>query len=371
MALKILVLGMSSTKAGTEIFILNYFNNINKHDIQFDFIKRSKSKIIFEDEILESGSKIFYIPKKSEDFFGYKKSMKNLFSSFSQNYDAIWCHEMSVTNIDFLKYAKKYGINIRIIHSHSSQYYGSKWKYFLHLININKLPHLATHYFACSNLAADYLFKDSIRKNAKIVPNAIEVEKFLFSEIDRNQLREKLGWAECKIIGNVGRLSPQKNQLFLLDVFAAAYKKNHRLRLIILGSDCGLKTQIEDKIHELDLEDVVLLPGGQTNIKPWLSAMDLFVLPSLYEGLPLSALEAQSNGLPVLVSDAITKEVNITENVEYLSLNDTIENWALKIINMVNQSRIDSRIIHSKFNEKGFNIKNQAKNLKYFLEVEH
>lgn len=371
MALKILVLGMSSTKAGTEMFILNYFKNINKNDVQFDFIKRSKSKIVLEDEILASGSKIFYIPKKSEDYFGYKKSMKNLFSSFSQNYDAIWCNEMSVTNIDFLKYAKKYGINIRIIHSHSSQYYGSKWKYILHLINISKLPNLATHYFACSNLAADYLFKNSIRKKAKIVPNAIEVENFLFSENDRNQLREKLGWTECKIIGNVGRLSPQKNQLFLLDVFAAAYKKDHRLRLIILGNDCGSKVQIEEKIYKLGLQDVVLLPGSQNNIKPWLSAMDLFVFPSIYEGLGIAALEAQANGLPVIASTEVPEEVNITGKVRFVSLNDRIEIWERKILELVDEPREVSECVRKIFEEKGYNIKNQAKNLKYFLEVEH
>ena len=369
--MNILVIGMSPVLAGTETFILNYFRNINPEEFHFDFIKRSKEPIICESEILNRNSKVFYIPEKRKNLIEYYQAMNNFFEKNASKYDAIWYNVMSVTNIDFLVYAKKYDIKIRIIHSHNSMWNWEKWKYPLHYFNKKRLNKLATHFFACSNLAADYLFDNKLKKQVTIIPNAIDVEKFNFSENEREKLRKELGWQKCKIIGNIGRLDLQKNQLFLIDIFAEAYKKNTDLRLLIIGNDFGLEKEIRRKIKEYDLESVILLPGSQKNISTWLSAMDLFVLPSLYEGLPLSALEAQSNGLPVLVSDVITKELNITENVEYLSLNDTIENWALKMIKMVNQSRIDSRIIHSKFNEKGFNIKTQAKNLKYFLEVEH
>ena len=367
--MNILVLGMSPELAGTETFILNYFRNINKEEIHFDFIKRTEEPIIFEDEILRQNSKIFFIPEKRGNLSQYYREMDSFFKENAENYNVIWCNVMSVTNIDFLVYAKKYGIPLRVIHSHNSKWNWEKWKYFLHIFNKKRLAKVATHYFACSNLAADYLFDKNIRNQVSIIPNAIEVEQFTFSENDRIQLREKLGWKDCKIIGNIGRLNPQKNQLFLIDVFAEAYKKDSRLRLIILGKDSELKSQIEEKIYGLGLEDIVLLPGSQTNIKAWLSAMDLFMLPSIFEGLPLSALEAQANGLPVLVSDVITTELNITNNVEYLSLKETTENWAMKILELVDKPRMNSDIIERIFKEKGYNIKYQAQNLRKTLEV--
>ena len=298
------------------------------------------------------------------------RELREFFATEGKKYDAIWYNAMAIPNLDLLKYAKKYGIKTRIIHSHSSMFKGNKVRQILHNLNRSKLPQIATHFFACSGIAADYMFIDKIRSGAQIIQNAIEVDNFSFAEKDRLDLRTELGWNDCRVIGNVGRLDIQKNQPFLIDVFYEAYKKNPNLRLVIIGKVAGANSTVDlikEKIKSYGIEDEVLLAGSQKDMKRWLSSLDLFVLPSIFEGLPLSAVEAQANGLPVLVSDAVTTELKILDSIRYLSLDASITVWAKAILELLEKPRATESEIEKMFKLKGFEIETQTLTLQNIL----
>ncbi|HEL2057170.1 TPA: glycosyltransferase [Streptococcus suis] len=367
---KILVTGMSPALAGTETFIMTYYRNLDPEKFQLDFIVRTKEKIIFQDEILERGSKIIYIPRKRQNYSEYKKVVESFFSEQGKEYDALWYNAMGIPNIDLLELAKRYGIRTRIIHSHSSTWKGNLVTRFFHEWNRLKLKKTATHYFACSDLAADYMFEPRILGESIIIQNAIDMDRFTFSEADRDRLRKELGWHDKQIIGTVGRYDIQKNQPFLIDVFYQAVQKNDQLRLVIIGAEVGTNStisEIKEKIVQYGLEDKVLLPGTQFDMKSWLSAFDLFILPSLFEGLPLSAVEAQANGLPILVSDTITRELDILGNVQYLGLGESLENWSLAIEKGLQIARTTEEKARQAFKEKGFDIHSQVKEVEKIL----
>ncbi|AXQ78537.1 glycosyltransferase family 1 protein [Streptococcus chenjunshii] len=367
---KILIIGLSPVLAGTETFIMTYYRNLDPDKFQIDFIVRTQEKVIFEDEIRARGSQIFYIPPKRKNPIVYKKAMHSFFSKHASEYHIIWYHVMGVSNIDMLIYAKKYGIEKRIIHSHVSQWRGSWMRYILHQLNKKKLFHYATDYFACSQLAAQYLYNGSVLDKSIIINNAVDIDKFLFSVDQRKRIREELGWSNNKVIGNIGRLAVQKNQPFLLDVFNVALKQDSSLRLVILGDNSlseGTLSVIKQKIQDYHIHDKVKLVGSQSNIQAWLSAFDLFILPSLFEGLPLSAVEAQANGLPVLVSDTVTEELKILDSTAYLPLDADLQVWAQQIITMLTMKRSQQETIDKRFAEKGFDIKKQVKDVENIL----
>ena len=370
---KILITGMSPVLAGTETFIMNYYRNLNPQKFQVDFIKRTKEPIVFEDEILQKGSNIYYLPRKGKTpaaYRSYKRAVRQFFEQHGKDYDAIWYNAMGIPNIDLLIYAKKYGIQERIIHSHSSHWNGNVVRYILHQRNKRRIKNVANRFFACSDLAADYMYGQSVSKNRYIIQNAINKDSFAFSDTERNDLRHQLNWQDYKIIGNVGRLDILKNQPFLIDVFNAALKLDNSLRLVIIGQVAGAHStlgKIKRKIKDYGIEDKVLLAGSQKEMKKWLSAFDLFILPSLFEGLPLSAVEAQANGLPVLVSDTVTEELKILDSTAYLPLDADLQVWAQQIITMLTMKRSQQETIDKRFAEKGFDIRKQVKDVENIL----
>lgn len=367
---KILIKGMSPNLAGTETFIMTYYRNLNSSEFKIDFLVNTKEKIIFEDEILSKGSKIYRLPRKGKNTIKYYRELEELFNSIKGEYDVFWLNEMTIVNLDYLTYAKKYGIPKRIIHSHSANWGGNILRRFFHEVNKRRLTSVATDYFACSEVAADYMFEPKIRSKAVVINNAIEVERFLFNETKRIEVRTKLGWENNKIIGNIGRLAFQKNQPFLIDIFNEAYKSNNNLRLLLLGAKTvndSTEREIQDKIDNYGLEEVVKLAGSQRDMQGWLSAMDVYVMTSRYEGLPLSAVEAQANGLPCILADTITTETQINQNVEFLSLNDSLKLWDEKINKYSQENRVEKNVIFENFDQKGFNIKSQVKNIERIL----
>lgn len=367
---KILIKGMSPNLAGTETFIITYYRNLDSSKFKIDFLVNTEEKIIFEDEILSKGSKIYRLPRKGKNIVKYYEELDYLFKSIGGEYDTFWLNEMSLVNLDYLIYAKKYGIPKRIIHSHSANWGGNILRRFFHEINKRRLTSVATDYFACSEVAADYMFEPKIRSKAVVINNAIEVERFLFNETKRNEVRAKLGWENNKVIGNIGRLAFQKNQPFLIDVFNEAYKSNNNLRLLLLGAKTvndSTEKEIQDKIDNYGLEEVVKLAGSQRDMQGWLSAMDVYIMTSRYEGLPLSAVEAQANGLPCILADTITTETQINQNVEFLSLNDSLKLWGEKINKHSQENRVEKNVIFENFDQKGFDIKLQVKNIERIL----
>lgn len=363
---KILMTGMSPHLAGTEMFIMNYYRNFDSSKFQIDFVVRTEDKIIFEDEILANGSKIYRIPSKTKNYALYKKSISDFFSNYGKYYDAIWLNFMGAHNIDFLQYSKKYGIKTRIVHSHTSEWKRGPLVTFLNEFNKRLLNYYGTDFFACSEEAADYMFKGSLRKKAIVINNAIDPSSFTFSSELRHQLREQLGWQDKKIIGSVGRLATQKNHIFLIEVLNEGLKKDPDLRLVIIGEALDSNSTvitIKEKLKEYGIEDKVLLAGKQYEMKKWFSAFDVFCLPSIFEGLGIVNIEAQANGLPCVVSSVVPKMAKVNANFTYLDLAEGAEKWAEVLLTVCLQNRVSKSISLANIKNKGFDIKTEIKKL--------
>lgn len=365
---KILVFGMTENPGGVESVIINYYRNINRSDIQFDFLCNSYNKIAYEDEIISLGGKTIHFPARSKNYFKYKKELTNFFKEHSKEYASIWVNVCSLANIDYLILAKKYGIPKRIIHSHSTENMDSKLRGYLHQLNKKRITKYATDFWACSKNAARWFYDDPIASNAIIIHNAIDLERFTFNENSRNKIRNELGWNSNYVIGNIGRLHFQKNQKFILEIFNKYLEINPSARLVLVGEGEDRKV-LEKQSNDLNISKYVRFVGIQNNINEWLSGMDLFLFPSIFEGLSLATIEAQAEGLPVLASyKVIPDDVKINDNFDFFDLSKSAEEWANKIETIrIEKNRIDSIIIKNKFEELGFDIKNESKKLEKLL----
>lgn len=365
---KILVFGMTENPGGVESVIMNYYHYMDKNTFHFDFLCNSYNKIAFEEEIISNGSQTFHFPARSKNYKKYKKELKNFFENNASKYDAIWVNVCSLANIDYLKMAKKYGIKRRIIHSHNSQNMDSRLRGILHKYNKKRIAYYVTDFWSCSKEASEWFYDSSIIKKSIIISNAIDVEKYCFDDVKRKKLRRDLKWEENYIIGNIGRLHFQKNQMFILDIFEKLIKKEPKVRLILIG-DGEDKTKLEKEIDKKKLNKYVHMAGIQKDICGWLSTFDLFLFPSKFEGLSMAAMEAQANGVPMLASDSvIPKEVKINPSFIFWNLENSAESWAEEILNIKeNINRVSQKEIVDNFTMRGYEIHTEAKKLEKLL----
>lgn len=361
---KILVFGMTENPGGVESVIINYYRAIDKERFQFDFLCNSYEKVAYEDELISCGAKMVHFPARSQDAVKYKKELKEFFREHAYEYEAIWVNVCSLANIDYLKLAKKYGIKKRIIHSHNSQNMDSRLRGILHEFNKRVLNKYATDFWACSHEAADWFFKSGLKEKSVQIHNAINLSKMTFVIEKREQYRKELGWQDNFIIGNIGRLHFQKNQNFLLEVFAEIESVMIDARLVIIGQGED-EIQLKEKAEQLGVTEKVYFAGLQYDISGWLSALDFFLFPSVFEGLPLVSLEAQANGVIMLASEtAVPKEARINKNFEILDLEKGIKAWAEKVIEMREYThRIECKHIKANFIDMGYDIDTEVKKL--------
>lgn len=360
---KVLLFGLNENPGGVESFIYNYYKYIDKTVFSFDFLCNTHNKVAYEDEIKKLGGKFIHIAMRSEHPILYKKELTNFFKKNAKNYDAIWVNVCSLANVDYLKYAKKYGIKRRIIHSHNSRNMDNRIRKLLHEKNKKNIENLATDYWACSNEAAEWFYPNDLLPKVKIIKNAIEITKYEFDVKKRNAIREALKVDDnTYVIGNVGRLHFQKNQKFAIDILAEYIKLDSNCKLVFVGQGEDLDS-LKALAAEKDLNDKIFFAGVQDDIPAWLSAFDLFLFPSLFEGLSIAALEAQANGLPMLASsDVIAKETKVNENMTFLSLSNSAKIWADKIYDIKNTTtRIDSDKVKVNFIKNGYEIRNEVK----------
>nr|WP_317279567.1 glycosyltransferase [uncultured Fusobacterium sp.] len=361
--IRVLHRGMSYNKGGIETFIMNLYRNIDREKIQFDFIVPEGMDIAFEEEIKKLGGNIYKV------ICGIKKNpIKALlydwkFFKKHPEISILHIHDCSAANLRLMKTAKKMGIKIRILHSHNNDYLTplnkrqlitEKWN----KKNINKI---ATDLFACSDEAGKFMFE---KNSYKVVKNAVNANKFLFNQDKREQLRKELGINNELVIGCVARFDYQKNHMFLLDVFSEYLKIETNSKLLLIG-DGPLKEKINNKILKLGIEEKVILLGMRDNIDELLNCLDLFILPSLSEGLGIVFIEAQINGLKCLASDNVPQETNILGNITYKSLFDSIEDWVKEIKKMtkaLKREKVDLNIIK----EKGYDICYESKKIEEF-----
>lgn len=306
---------------GAETFIMSIYRAIDKNKVQFDFVKHTSKKGILDDEIAKLGGKIYSCPQYiGKNHFVYCKWWDNFFVEHPE-YHVIHGHVRSTAAI-YLKIAKEYGL-VTISHSHNTSN-GSGASSIVKYIMQLPIRYTADYLFSCSDKAGIWMFgkKATQKSNYRMIPNSVDLTRFAYNANKRAQMREQLGIpAGDFLIGHVGRFITQKNHAFLVNVFAEYHKKNPNSRLLMLGTG-ELFEKIQKQCVELGIDKNVLMIGAKTNAEDYYQAMDAFIFPSLHEGLPVSVVEAQANGLPCLISNVITHDVNLTDLVIYLPLND-------------------------------------------------
>ncbi len=333
---------------GVDAVIMNYYRNIDRSKVQFDFIVDSDSKFIPRDEIESLGGRIYIVPPYQK----LGKYIPALIKLFKQNKYQIVHSNINTLSVFPLFAAKKAGVPIRIAHSHSTAAKGETKKNILKYILRPFSKVFATHYVACSEYAGEWLFGKKAMESGKVTifNNAIDLNKFKFDENVRNEVRKELGIEDKFVIGHVGRLCFQKNQEFLIDIFEEVHRRDPNSVLLLIG-DGEDREKIENRIK--DIHGVFLL-GNRNDVDRMYQAMDVFIFPSKYEGLGNVVVEAQVCGVPVIVSDNVPEVVRISDGVVFLSLSADIKIWAEKALNNVNAVSIDAQLI------KKYDIDQQA-----------
>ena len=345
---------------------MNYYRNIDKDKIQFHFLCDEDSTNIPYEEIEKMGGRVIIIPPYQR-LFEYQKELYRIFKE--NKYKIVHSH-ISTLSVFPLRIAKKAGVPIRIAHSHSTSN-KKEWKRNLIKNILRPFSKLyANQFFACSELSGRWLFGEKAFKNGKIkiINNAIDLEKFKFNKEKRNEIRKKLKIDENIIlVGHIGRFVTQKNHEFLIDVFDEIHRRKQNSKLILIGQG-NLKENIIEKIKYLGLQDYVIFTGQTTNVSDYYNAMDIFVLPSLYEGLPVVGIEAQANGLLCEFSTDMTKETKVLNTTKFISLKETAKKWA-KII-LEDYKNFKRKDTFDEMTQNNFNIIEEAKKLeKYYINL--
>lgn len=319
---RILQIVPNMRSAGIENFIMNIYRNVDLDKVQFDFLVHNQKRKDFDDEIEKLGGKIYRLSYKDDkNIFKYIKDLDAFFKEHKE-YEIIHGQMQSMMPL-YLYIAKKNQIPIRIAHAHNSHYEKSMKGVILHLFSRFSGKY-ATHLWACSKTAGEYLFKN---RTFEIIHNAIDMKKFQYDEKVRLAIREKENLQGHIVVGHIGRFELQKNHEFLIDVFYEFQKMVPNAVLLCFG--CGdRQSLIEEKVKKLHVEDKVFFKGVISNPEAYYQAMDCFLLPSKYEGLPLVGVEAQISSLPCFFSSTITKELALSKNAYFLDLKDSPLKWA-------------------------------------------
>lgn len=344
-------------RAGLETMLMNYYRNIDREKVQFDFLVHRDFEADYDSEILSLGGKIYRLPKLNP----FNKSYLNALDAFfaeHREYKIVHSHLDCMSAIP-LKYAKKHGVPIRIAHSHSSNQ-DKNAKYLIKLLYRKKIPKVANHLFACSKDAGRWTFNN---KDFTIINNAIDAKKYIASPEINLEVRQEFSVdVTTLVIGLVGRFAGVKNHKFLIDVFAKLKTMHPNTKLLLVG-DGDLRTEIQTKVGSLGLSSDVIFTGVRNDIHKLVQAIDVFVMPSFNEGLPVSLIEAQASGVPCLISTGIPRECAITDTVKFLSLDAELTTWCNTILEMSTVERVDQ---YDRICSAGFDICSNADKLQNF-----
>ena len=347
---------------------MGIYRNIDRSILQFDFMVHNNSTHgHFDDEILSMGGRIYKITPRKQGFIANIRELNKFFSE--HRYKIIHAHLSSLSYVEPFKIAKKYGVPHRIVHSHSTKQGGGRFHRYLHALNKLSINAFATDFFSCSQLAAKWMFPKEIYlgNKYKVIRNAIEVKKYAYNPRIRDNKRIELGIQDKFVVGHVGRFHPLKNHVFIIDIFKQIKKLKSDSILMLVG-DGDLKGKIETYIKENELEDSVVLTGVRNDVNELLQAMDIMIFPSLYEGFPLILVEAQTAGLPCVISRTITEEVKITDLVTQISLDYPPEYWANIVLEIINKYSREDKSDHIK--SLGFDIEDIAQYMQnYYLKL--
>lgn len=344
-------------RAGIETMLMNYYRYIDREKVQFDFLCNKSKPGAYDMEISELGGRIFHTPGLNPvKYFKYLNYMKQLFVDYPE-YKIIEAHNGAM-GVYTLYFCKKNNIDCRIYHAHGANL-DRDWKYPIKLFWKNQLASNAKYNYSCGLAAAEFYFgkKNMLNGNYELIPNAIEVEKFVFSRKNRNKIRTEFSFENKKIIGHVGRFSLEKNHKFMISTFKKIHKECEDSIMIFLG-DGPLLGQIKNMVEKEGLQDKIFFMGNIANVNEWYSAFDILILPSVREGLPVVGVEAQAADLPCVFSDTVTKEIGFSQKSQFISTDDP-EKWVESICKVLKNplERIDNTEL---ITDKGYNIKNEA-----------
>lgn len=326
-------------RAGIETMLMNYYRHIDRNKVQFDFLCNKSKPGAYDQEIYQLGGHIYHTPGLNPvKYPQYLSYMKKLFTE-NPEYRIIEAHNGAL-GVYALYAAKKNHIPARIFHAHGASI-TKDWKLPIKLVCKALLPVSMNYHFTCGVAAAKCYFGDQVvnTNDYELIANAIEVDRFVFNPALRMSIREQYNLENKHVIGHVGRFMKQKNHVFLLDVFCEIASQDNNAVLVLLG-DGELQNLMKEKAAKLGLQDRVLFVGNVSNANEWYNAFDVFVLPSIWEGLPVVGVEAQANDLPCIFSDGVTSEIGISDKTKFVSLNQPTSVWAKEIIQgMRQQSR--------------------------------
>ena len=343
---RILCIVTKMDAGGAETFLMKLYRGIDKEKYQFDFCVSKKEKGFYDDEIKSLGGKIHYITSKSNILFKFFKSIYKVVKE--ENYKYVLRTSQSSLSALELLIAKFAGAKVTVFRSSNSKTMGGLKNEIVHKL-FSFLPKIAADVkIAPSDLAAKFMFGNrAVNKNkVLILHNAIDYDTFAFSEEKRIKTRNDLNIKDEYVVGHIGRFTYQKNHDFLIEIFCEILKKRPDSKLLLIG-DGELKEQIIEKVKSKNIENKVLFLEIRKDIPELLSAMDVFVFPSFYEGMPNTIIEAQASGLSCVISDTITKQANITGLVKYISLDKYAEIWADTVLKCSSES-------HKKYTKDDF-----------------
>lgn len=343
-------------RGGLETMLMNYYRHVDREKIQFDFLEHRRDRAAYDDEIESLGGRIFRLPRLnplSSDYF----HALNAFFAAHPEYRIVHSH-LDCMSAYPLCAAKNAKVPVRIAHAHSTSQ-DRNWKLVFKLISKKLISLYTTDLFACSADAGEWMFGT---KDVHILPNAIDIERYAFNLLIRNQTKKALGLDDAFVIGHVGRFSAVKNHSFLTDVFVQIKRQEPNSKLLLVGAGSEMQA-VQQKVKALGLGADVIFTGVRNDVADLMQAMDVFVFPSLYEGLGIVLIEAQAAGLPCVVSDTIPQEAYLTDLVTAEKLSSSVEKWAEKILKKRDFPRTDRR---DEIAAHGFDITTEAVKLQEF-----
>ncbi|RSX55323.1 glycosyltransferase [Bifidobacterium samirii] len=367
---RVLVLDTVMDRGGAETMMMNYLRHMDRSKVTYDFLVNRDYRAAYEDEIEALGGRIYRMCPMYPQYFGRYKKEFRAFLTAHPEYRIIHSN-LEERSYFGLREASKLGIPVRIAHAHNRPVGFDLKSIFREYFRL-RLPKYTTHMFACGEEAGDWLFGEKNRSRVIQQRNAIDTGLYRYDESVRAQMRAEFGTPgeDTFVLGHVGRFFPQKNHTFLIDIFAAVHRAQPNSELWLVGGgelNDELKNQIRAKVRELGLQDAVRFLGVRSDVNRIMQGMDAFVLPSLFEGLPVTMVEAQAAGLPCTISDRVPRQCDITGNVQVVALDAAPEEWAQRILDQAAQPAVADRAQGPELvTQAGFDITANAEWLQRF-----
>lgn len=359
--MRVLQVVTTMNRGGLETMLMNYYRHVDRERVQFDFLEHRKEHSAYDDEIESLGGRIYRLPRLVPWSKSYLSALNHFFDEHPE-YKVVHVHQDCLSSV-ILKVAAQHNVPVRVAHSHSASQ-DKNLKYLIKLCYKRFIPKYATDLFACGRDAGDWMFGGA---PFQIINNAIDVAAYTYDRAKRQKVRQQLGLENEFTIGHVGRFNQPKNHPFLLDIFATLLKEEPNAILLLVGGGEGM-SKMQEKVQELGIAEHVRFLGVRSDVADLMQAMDMFVLPSLYEGLPVTMVEAQAAGLPCIISDKVPPECILTEGlVDVMTLSASPEAWAEKILAKRAIPRTDRR---AEIAAHGFDITTEAVKLQeFYLKV--